>query len=88
MRKPKENKIYTLWHFVVEGRFEFPFDMLRYDRCWPQFETEVAALNPHLRSRISEKRRIHMVGLREPTGGRWHSFGWEVSEAVPHTVGG
>lgn len=66
--------------FVVEGRGEFPFDMLRYDHCWPKRESEdVVNMAPYPRGSLyRETRRVTLVGLREPTVGRWESFGWNV----------
>jgi hypothetical protein len=66
--------------FQVQGSGEFPFDMLRYDSCWPsRSDPDVIAMAPHHRSsRLKEKRTVELVGLREPTAGRWESFGWRV----------
>lgn len=68
------------YKFTVVGTGEFPFDMLRYDRCWPRLESEIVALAPHHRgSLIRELRSVTLIGLNEPTDGRWASFGWKVS---------
>lgn len=64
------------YEFVVEGKFVFPFDMLRYDRCWPAAEGQIAMLAPH-RPGITP-RRVTLRGLNEPTDGRWNSFGWKI----------
>ena len=65
--------------FTVEGNHEFPFDMLRYDRCWPAREGEIASLAPHARSEMYRTtRRVTLCGLRAPTADRWKSFGWKV----------
>jgi hypothetical protein len=64
--------------FSVQGRGMFPFDMLRYDLCWPASESDSALLfynDPH------SHRHINLKGLKTPTAARWHSFGWEVVEA-------
>ena len=68
------------YQFTVEGTHDFPFDMLRYDRCWPARESEDSILiAPGPRSSIfKEKRQITLVGLQTPTEGRWASFGWRV----------
>lgn len=69
------------YEFTVTGRFDFPFDMLRYDRCWPKAEDQITAMAPHSRGSLHrETRSVRMRGLNEPTIGRWHSFGWDVSD--------
>ena len=37
----------NFFHFEVTGRGEFPWDMLRYDSCWPQTSDDVAKITPH-----------------------------------------
>lgn len=67
------------YEFVVEGSHEFPFDMLRYDRCWPASEDQIVPLAPFVRGSLyKKKRQVKMRGLNEPTDGRWRSFGWKV----------
>lgn len=78
--KVKENKIHTLTAFTVEGTHEFPWDMLRYDRCWPSHEENIVNMNPMGRERLREPRQVKLIGLRYPTKGRWASFGWRVLE--------
>jgi hypothetical protein len=70
----------SLWEFTVEGKGEFPFDILRYDQCWPKRESEDSvSLAPFERgSRFRETRQVTLVGMSEPTDGRWRSFGWRV----------
>lgn len=79
MRRPID-PVKSLYEFTVVGKGEFPFDMLRYDSCWPKSETRDAAmLAPYRKGEAyREGRRITLVGLREPTEGRWESFGWRV----------
>jgi len=64
--------------FVVEGCGEFPFDMLRYDSCWPRTADDAAKLYSMWR----ERRRVELSaadGKRwQPTTARWASFGWTV----------
>lgn len=62
--------------FTVEGRGEFPLDMLRYDSCYPRFVEDVTKM------RGNERRSIAMVTQSQfaPTAGRWKSFGWKVVE--------
>lgn len=64
--------------FIVQGRGEFPFDMLRKDECYPADGVTVsmlasAAHDRHLRSmkfRTARSINIHAE--------RWESFGWRV----------
>lgn len=60
--------------FVVIGRGVFPFDMLRYDSCYP--------MCPEDAGRLAEldKRAVALVTVSHvaPTIGRWNSFGWQV----------
>ncbi len=65
--------------FTVEGCGEFPFDMLRYDSCWPFQAEDAAQLSyRHERDINVQRRRVVMQGIREPTKGRWSSFNWRV----------
>jgi hypothetical protein len=79
-QKRKIDPVRSLYEFTVEGKGEFPFDMLRYDSCWPKRETEdVVVMAPHHRSSLlRELRQVTLVGIHEPTEGRWSSFGWRV----------
>ncbi len=73
------------YQFTVRGGpySEFPIDMLRYDSCWPAHEDGKITHTFHGRF-VEEKRaepaEIELTGLREPTKGRWESFGWKVIE--------
>lgn len=60
--------------FTVRGSGQFPWDMLRYDSCWPAEETQTH----HMLDSRGGARHVIMVGLREPTEGRWESFGWKI----------
>ncbi len=69
-----------LHEFTVEGKYDFPFDMLRYDQCWPKSESDSAVIE---RSTIPRQRRpfrVTLQGIDEPTEARWQSFGWRVTE--------
>lgn len=69
----------SLYEYTVEGRGEFPFDMLRYDQCWPKRESEdVVNMAPSHPGMRREVRRVTLVGTHSPTEGRWESFGWKV----------
>ncbi len=60
--------------FTVEGRGDFPFDMLRYDCCWPARGEDAAALSD------TGRRTVTLLSSQEPTRGRWSSFLWGVGE--------
>lgn len=60
--------------FAVRGRSIFPFDMLRYDQCWPRTSGDVEALL-HMEDRV-----VYLMtrSASAPTVDRWRSFGWPV----------
>lgn len=60
--------------FDVVGSGSFPVDMLRYDRCWPESQSDVSVA---FSGGVTE-RRVQMRGLLPPTEQRWASFGWRV----------
>lgn len=74
--------------FIVEGRGEFPFDMLRYDGCYPYGQHDVHRMytNPAISSQSREVRRVALQkihnGRPTPTNvvatERWNSFDWVV----------
>jgi hypothetical protein len=64
--------------FRVAGEREFPWDMLRYDECWPANETESYKLNPDDRIMYRAVRVVELRSMRRPTVARWESFGWKV----------
>jgi hypothetical protein len=72
----------TEHRFTVSGRGQFPIDMLRYDGCTPRTETDSGFITTSffLRGRMANPQSIALVGPREPTNGRWESFGWRVVE--------
>lgn len=65
------------FEFTVEGTGEFPFDMLRYDCCWPKSEAHDSHL---LSGETRDRRRIVLLtdNPHAPTVGRWESFTWRV----------
>ena len=71
MSKPEK---YT---YRVSGRGKFPFDMLRYDQCWPRRERDSALIDAHTRHPNVEW-EVELMGTRMPTAARWRSYGWEV----------
>ena len=72
--------------YTVEGRGEFPFDMLRRDCSYPNSEQDSTAIGRvmHL---IDAPRRVtlHAPALRYPNDARWASFGWRVIGATERT---
>ena len=77
-------KIYVQ-EFNVSGRGAFPYDMLRYDRCWPAQEVESSKLGSWPRSASQEPlviklKRYVTSKSQQPTFGRWSSFGWIVDQ--------
>ena len=75
--------------FTVEGFSEFPWDMLRYDSCWPYTTEDAATINRRLdRDQNVQRRRIVLQGIHRPTAERWKSFNWRVIcigvEREPH----
>lgn len=77
-------------HYTVQGRGDFPLDMLRYDECDFANEAERAsALGHHVPSTHTPGRRnINMVSEsgRQPTVARWESFGWTVHDSDSDAV--
>jgi hypothetical protein len=63
--------------FTVDGRGDFPYDMLRYDLCWPASEAMARRLGP---DDHPGERTVILRGLKPPTTARWASFGWTVRE--------
>ena len=63
--------------FTVTGSGAFPFDMLRYDACFPVYEGEARSMG---HGGVRSIRLTHTDERRdwEPTEGRWQSFGWSV----------
>ena len=66
--------------FRVEGTGTFPFDMLRYDACWPARGTDV--INLAWASSWSPVILL-LQSHRKPTADRWASFGWTVDIVSP-----
>lgn len=60
--------------YTVEGRGEFPFDMLRRDCAWPASTMDACLLSG------TERRRVTLTATkaRFVAVGRWSSFGWNV----------
>lgn len=65
-----------LRQFVVSGRGTFPFDMLRYDACFPRGPEDSALMGE------TEHRSVTLVTISQsaPTIARWNSFNWSCTE--------
>lgn len=83
--------------FRVRGKGSFPFDMLRYDQCWPRTSDDAANLaysHPEdLKHFAVTDREICLIkqsrnkGACVPTGIRWSSFGWTlVDYSQPYSM--
>jgi hypothetical protein len=59
--------------FVVQGTAYFPFDMLRYDMCFPATEDDALALDRKDFRRVVLQRRAEGGS---PNSARWASFNW------------
>ncbi len=75
--------------FTVQGRGQFPFDMLRYDNCYPADPVSAGNMETaQLREASSTSfRDVTLLARHErklwlPTFDRWKSFGWHVKSTV------
>ena len=77
------------------GRSSFPFDMLRYDACYPTGQADVAKMDSNDDPRFTKemgdnpKVRLNHIGTErfwKPTTGRWESFGREVLDEGMESV--
>lgn len=68
--------------FTVQGFGTFPFDMLRYDQCWPKSEKldSTAIERSTRREYPTERVTLLSDAPNVPTTGRWRSFGWTVTD--------
>lgn len=63
------------YKIIVRGTGLFPYDMLRYDQCYPATENDSQLLDS------KAKRQVVLFTAPRLTGatiGRWESFGWHV----------
>jgi hypothetical protein len=69
----------VIYEYFVTGHGTFPFDMLRFDSCWPASGEDAAKLEWFTEGHAYRKNRsIRMRSYREPTVDRWSSFNWSV----------
>lgn len=68
--------------FKVRGSWPFPYDMLRYDCCYPATENDSAKLETLAREKVStgvvELELESCLERNIPTNRRWQSFMWRV----------
>ena len=68
--------------FRVQGSGVFPFDMLRYDNCFPHSTEDAIRLDSYdytpPRNRVVTLCKYHELKNPRITEGRWRSFGWRV----------
>lgn len=64
---------------VVVGVGEFPFDMLRYDECWPALEEQTRSLAeiPMKPGGLATRRIVLAKRNGEFNPARWRSFTWD-----------
>ena len=68
------------WHrFEVTGKGQFPFDMLRYDQCFPLYQSDSQIMRYP-----SDDDQVVALGhwgpsSWEPTKARWRSYHWTVT---------
>lgn len=65
----------VMYTYYATGRGRFPFDMLRYDACWPADSEGAHAMHGEY---DASQRSIKMHSYRIPTIERWNSFVWSV----------
>jgi hypothetical protein len=63
--------------YTVEGRGEFPLDMLRRDQAWPADTRSALAIGERGRRRVT----LTAAVARHVAVARWASFGWRVEDA-------
>lgn len=75
---------YVCLVFEVQGRGNFPFDMLRYDSCCPDRSEDAAEMSGYdTEVRTVRLRRFARDKKAGPTVERWRSFGWSVVPGTP-----
>lgn len=78
------------FRYTVEGRGEFPFDMLRYECSYPASEQESRLLTSQASIRAG-RRSVALVHFDTwkgwtPAEDRWKSFLWRVRDTRPPEV--
>lgn len=73
--------------FTVEGRGEFPFDMLRYSECYPVDGVTVSMLATAGRDTHRRQMKFRTATSMNVHARRWDSFGWKVVKADSERYG-
>lgn len=69
-----------IYKFTVTGHGPFPFDMLRYDKCYPDTSEDVVKMDKPTPRLGLDPRSVNMSSTAgAPTAERWSSFGWTVN---------
>ena len=74
----------TFTRFKVAGANDFPLDMLRFDRCYPESERATHTMTYPL----DEQRTVELCQTHDAaeaphiTKDRWASYGWPVVDIV------
>lgn len=69
------------FRFTVRGQGKFPFDMLRYDSCWPDTSDDAMKLDFDPQNRFMT-RDVTLLSMSQPTSARWSSFMWSVKSCA------
>ena len=77
-RRP--SKLTDRYEFTVVGTGLLPYDMLRYDCCWPSSSAEARTAAAEVNQIQIMTRPVVLRGTSAPTVERWKSFGWEVRD--------
>lgn len=72
------------FNMTATGNGEFPWDMLRYDECWPENSASamrmaapvVPGTSAEERKFWSQPRTVYLTSHKRPTPERWASFNW------------
>ena len=71
----------TLRYFTVMGSGECPYDMLRFDECWPVRAEDAARIHYYPGERRHREITMASYANYAPTVARWSSFTWACTEA-------
>ncbi len=69
-----------MYEYYVTGRGTFPYDMLRYDSCWPATGVDASKMDTDFLppAHRLHSRSIKLRSYKTPTIDRWSSFTWSV----------
>ena len=69
------------YRYSVVGRYDFPIDMLRYDRATPRTSVDSDAITRVVKYPNSPcDVTVRLVSAAAPTEARWRSFLWTVTD--------